>query len=54
LENQVLTKIEKTTQAVLALFASFYVYHITFTPGTHTLFQFFEHIILTCAGGQET
>jgi len=46
LENQVLTKIEKTTEAVVALFASFYVFNINYTPGTHSLFQFFEFLFL--------
>ena len=46
LENQVLTRVEKKTQAVAALFAAFFVFNINYTTGTYSLFQFLEFLFL--------
>ena len=46
LENQVLMRIEKTAQAVAALFAAFFVFNSNYTNGTYSLFQFLECIFL--------
>ena len=46
LENQVLMRIEKTTQAVAAIFAAFFVFNVNYTAGTYALFQFLEFLFL--------
>ena len=46
LENKILTTIGKKTEAVPALFVAFFVFHINFTVGAVSLFQFLEFLFL--------
>lgn len=46
LEKKVLCPIERATHAVVALFASFYVFNTNFPIGTISLFQFLEFLFL--------
>ena len=45
-EKQILCAIPKATQAVTALFASFFVFNICYPIGTTCLFQFLEVLFL--------
>ena len=46
LENKILATISKKTDAVPALFATFYIFHINFPVGAVSLFQFLEFLFL--------
>ena len=45
-ERQILCAVAKGTQAVAALFASFFVFNISYPIGTTSLFQFLETVFL--------
>ena len=47
LKNKILTTIDKKTEAVPALFATFYVFHVNFTVGAVSVFQFLEFLFFT-------
>lgn len=48
LENKILHTVTKKTEAVATLFAAFYVFHIRFSVGAVSLFQFLEFLFLKC------
>ena len=53
LENQIMYKIDKKTEFVPALFAMFFVFHLSYPPGTFNLFHFLEFLFLKVPLGKK-